>query len=181
MSKKLINEVTKKYINYTKLNAVIYHSEEGAPKSVEGTRHQTKRTTYHYITGLVRAELVSLFMKLQTLLTSKPEAVNSDLEITKGDNLALVSHFTRNNKSAIVDSLDEAIKRIENQTDFHSIHAYDDNGLTQIINHLFGRYSARCARATDTTKEETLLVNNCVKMLLELKVKGITKTNTASL
>ena len=180
MSKKLVNEVAKRYVNQTKSNAVIYHSENGAPIA-EGTRPYVEGKGYHYITGLVRAELVSVFMKLQTLLHSNPEQVNPNLEIIEGDNLSMVSHFTRTNKSDIIDSIDQTIKRIEKQTDFHSIHAYDDNGLDQIIAHLFGRYSARCSRATETTKDETLLINNCVKMLLELKVKGIAKNNTANI
>ena len=47
--------------------------------------------------------------------------------------------------------------------------------------HLLGRYTARCNRATNSTKDETLLINKCIKMLLELKIKGITKTNNLSI
>ena len=175
MSKNLVNETAKRYINYTKANAEIYDSADGIP--VMATPVISSTETVHYITGLVKAELIGLFSKFQTLKTSHPEVINPNLEINEASNFAIVAHFTRLNKQAIIDSLDKTIRKIEEQTNFQSVRAYDDGGLSQIMAHLFGRYSARCNRATESTKDETLLVNKCIKMLLEIKVKGIAKTN----
>ena len=176
MSKNLVTKVIKRYTNYSKIHAEITH-EDGAPV-ISDTTNTTQYTGkgFHYITEMVRAEIISAFMKLQTLIKSHPEQVNPELEIIEDANLALVTKFTRENKPAIVKSLDETIKKIEAQTDFQGIRAYDDNGLTQIISHLFGRYAARCSRIKETTKDETVLINKCIQMLLELKVKGIAKT-----
>ena len=106
MSESLINEISKRYTNLTKSNAVIYHSEDGAPTSTDNNRPHVEGKGYHYITELVRAELISAFMKLQTLLSENPNYVNQDLEITKDNNLSIVTSFTRTNKSAIIDSID---------------------------------------------------------------------------
>ena len=161
------------YINPTK-NVPIYRDENGATPSSYDTHVAVTGNEHFLLAESVRTELVHAFMKLQTIMASQPELVNPELEITEDGNFEFVKNFTRVHKEAIMRSLDETIKRIGDQTDFQSVRYYDDSSISQLIAHLFGRYTARCSRAT---KEETLQTNKCLKMLLELKVKNLIKTN----
>ena len=175
---KLVNKTTKRVtkakeiINPTK-NVKIYYDESAVTPSYDP--HSTTGSEMHWLTNPVRTELIYAFMSVQNLLHTNPELINPDLEISDAENFTFVKNFTIKNKESIVRSLDETIKRIAEQTDFQSLRSFDSASIQQLIEHLYGRYSARCAR--QTVKEETLLINKCIKMLLEAKVKGVEKSH----
>ena len=173
---KLVNETrernaARRIINPTKAGAEIYVADNATSSfSTPETSYEGK--SYHYITEIVKAELLSCFMKAKAILTARPEDINKDLEILQDDNFVTVRKFINSNLDAFCENLDESIRRLTNKTNFHGTTVTDDSEIYSIIESLYGRYTFRCLNPK-SPREEVRLMNKCLKMLLEIKVLGL--------
>lgn len=141
--------------------------------------YQASSEEVSQITSLVSTRLLNLIKQLEFLLISCPDLANSDLEILEtSTKIQEVKAYVNQNKIAFTKKLDAAVKQWSSISDFKPRDLFMfgdfDSFISKVIDYLYSNYKKEVS-------SNGFSMNNIIKMLLELDVRGIQKAKTAKI
>lgn len=175
-------ETTETYfVNKTKPWAIIHRDENAAaPKSYVPQSGENKEKLIDKTTNLILSELRGALQQLEYTLSVQPEQVNTNLDIlNKPENITSVTVYSQSHQEAMFESIKPFVRQWVTRSKHkqRTISASSDAREIAIIvmKYIYPIYVGLCSDAS-IADEETIVLNNSIRMLLQVAVEGYTKS-----
>lgn len=176
-------ETTETYFNETKPWAVIARDASASdPKSyIPQSQGEDKEKVVDKTTTLILSELRGAIQQLEYTLSVQSERVNQSLDIlNKPENMMSVTLYSQSHQEEMFESIKPLTREWINLSSHkqRTISASRDAReiAITVMKYIYPIHVARCSD-DKITNEETIVLNNTIRMLLQIAVEGYTKTS----